>query len=75
MATKTGSYSAHMWHCTKYGVAMSAAYAAAFCARRFAAANHKDAARISFSRCRVCSRGAKEHKRAMRKGIDMPDTG
>lgn len=73
MITKTGADVAHMWLCTKYGVTMSAAYAAAFCARRFAAANHKNAARISFSRCRVCTRGATEYKLAKRKGIDMPD--
>jgi hypothetical protein len=41
---------------------MSAACTAAFCARRFAAANHKDAARISFSRCRTCARGSAEYE-------------
>jgi hypothetical protein len=60
-----------MWNCWKYGVTMLAATAAAFCARRFAAANREDAARISFSRCRSCTRGAMEYKHAKRKGIDM----
>ncbi len=55
-----------MWLCTAYGVSMSATCAAAFCARRFAAANHKDAARISFSRCRTCSRGSAEYELAER---------
>ncbi len=73
MITKTRADDAQMWQCTKYGVMMSAAYAATFCARRYAAANHKDAARISFSRCRLCTRGATAYRLAKRKGIDMPD--
>jgi hypothetical protein len=73
MSIKNEADSAQMWRCTKYGVAMLAAYAAAFCARRFAAANQKDAARISFGRCRECSRGAAAYKLARRKGTDMPD--
>jgi len=60
-----------MWNCWKYGVTMPAATAAAFCARRFAAANSEDTARISFSRCRSCTRGAAEYKLVKRKGIDM----
>jgi hypothetical protein len=67
MITKTEADIAQMWLCTEYGVTMSAAYAAAFCARRFAAANHKDAARISFSRCRMCARGSYEYELAERK--------
>ncbi len=71
MITKTEADITQMWLCTKYGVAMSAVYAAAFCARRFAAANQKDAARISFSLCRTCTRGAIEYKLAKRKGTVM----
>ncbi len=73
MITKTDEDIAKTWLCTKYGVTMSAAYVAAFCARRFAAANHKDAARISFSRCRTCARGATEYKLAKRKGVVISD--
>jgi len=59
-----------MWVCTKYGVTMPANNAATFCARRFAAANHKDAYSISFGRCRTCLRGAAEYKLAKRRGAD-----
>jgi hypothetical protein len=62
MTTKIEADRAQMWLCTEYGVTMSAACAAAFCARRFAAANHKDAARISFSHCRTCARGSTEYE-------------
>jgi hypothetical protein len=64
MITKNIADTMQMWLCTEYGVTMSAAYSAAFCARRFAAANHKDSARISFSRCRTCARGSTEYKLA-----------
>jgi hypothetical protein len=73
MITKQGTGIAQKWYCAKYGVTMSAAYADAFCARRFEAANDKDAARISFSRCHMCSRGATAYKIAKRKGKNMPD--
>ena len=63
-----------MWNCWKYGVTMLAGTAAAFCARRFAAAHREDAARISFSRCRSCTRGASEYKLAKRKGIVLTYT-
>lgn len=61
MITENKEHMNQMWLCTEYGVTMSAAYASAFCARRFAAANHKDAARISFSHCRTCARGSNEY--------------
>jgi hypothetical protein len=64
---------AQQWICTKYGVTILAADPAAFCARRYAAANHKDAERISFSRCHICTRGATAFKRAKRKGMVMPE--
>lgn len=64
MITKHPTDGDQMWLCAKYGVTMSAACSAAFCARRFAAANHKDAARISFSRCRTCARGSAEYELA-----------
>lgn len=70
MITKNKADIKQMWLCTEYGVTMSAAYAAAFCARRFAAANHKDAARISFSRCRTCARGSTEYELAGGKKYD-----
>lgn|ERR1700690_143896 len=70
MTTKYIADTKQMWLCTEYGVTMSAAYSAAFCARRFAAANHKDAARISFSRCRTCARGSTEYKLAGEKKYD-----
>ena len=71
MIVLTETDNTEMWICWKYGVAMLAAHAAAFCARRFAAANRKDAAGIMFNRCRWCTRGAAEYKLAKRKGIDM----
>lgn len=71
MTRQADTDSVQMWFCTKYGVAMSAAYAAVFCARRFAAANGNDAARISFGRCRTCSRGAAEYRLAKRNGVDI----
>ncbi len=73
MITKTEADITQMWLCAKYGVTMSAVYANAFCARRFAAANRTDAARISFSRCRACTRGAMEYRLAKRKGIVISD--
>lgn len=61
-----------MWLCTKYGVTMPVNNAAAFCARRFAAANSKDASGISFGHCRICIRGEREYKLAKRRGDDRP---
>ena len=55
-----------MWTCTKYGTSMLASHAGNFCARRYAAANHKDSSRISFSHCRGCIRGAAKYKLARR---------
>lgn len=71
MITEIKTGSVDMWLCTKYGLTMLSAHAAAFCARRYAAANHKDALRISFSHCRRCIRGATKYKLARRKGVDV----
>ncbi len=52
-----------MWICEKYGVAMMAANARVFCARRFASANGRDGelTACGFVHCRACSRGAREY--------------
>ena len=57
------------WTCQAYGVTMLTANAAAFCARRFAAANGKDGdERFALSHCRTCARGASEYELVIRKG-------
>jgi len=60
-----------MWICEKYGTSMLESHADDFCARRYAAAHHRDASRIMFSHCLGCIRGAKKFKRAKRTGADV----
>jgi hypothetical protein len=59
-----------MWACKKYRVAIMAKNAAAFCARRFAAANYSNGtASVGFGHCRTCAWGAIHFELGKNKGI------
>ncbi len=63
-----------MWTCTRYGVAMLAAHAPGFCARRFVAANREEGSYAAgFLYCRTCARGATQYE-LVRRG-DVPKNG